>query len=53
MKKLFYVAAVALIALTACGGKEAPQAQETAARFTPKLDTKTDCSITMPPPCQS
>ena len=36
-----------VLCLTACGGKEAPQAQETAARFTPKLDTKTDCSITV------
>ena len=32
MKKLFYVAAVALIALTACGGKKASAQKEAAAQ---------------------
>ena len=34
-----------VLCLTACGSKEAPKAQEAAAGFQPKLDTKTDCSI--------
>ena len=34
-----------VLCLTACGSKETPKAQEAAAGFQPKLDTKTDCSI--------
>lgn len=36
-----------LLSLAACAAKEAAQPQEHAAGFTPRLDTKTDCVITV------
>ena len=36
-----------VLCLTGCSGQKAPEAQETGAGFRPKLDTKTDCAITV------
>ena len=33
--------------LTACGGQETPAPPEEAAGFKPRLDTQTDCSLTV------
>ena len=38
---------VLVLCLTACAAKEGPKAPEAAVGFAPKLDTKTDCSITV------
>ena len=36
-----------ILCLAACGKKEEPKSQESKAGFVPKLDTKTECSITV------
>ena len=36
-----------ILCLAACGKKEEPKSQENKAGFVPKLDTKTECSITV------
>ncbi len=36
-----------ILCLAACGKKEEPKSQENNAGFVPKLDTKTECSITV------
>ena len=35
------------LSLTACGAKESPKPQENAEGFAPRLDTETDCSLTV------